>query len=135
MKKVIILLVFAIALGSCITNKITNIPDSRSIENIDKDRIEILGHVEVKSAGFRTWILFVPVGWCNAEWIEKRALKKALKEYPGTEGLLNQTQYYDRVRVPLVVITPVSKKITITGQAYRIRTDAELKEYLKNKQQ
>ncbi len=118
---------------SCVTNRVTNIPNSSTISSIGEDRIEILGKAEGNSGGGRVWVLFIPLGWANDSWIEGRAYKKAIKNYPNADGLIDQTQTYLKTTVPLVVVTPQIKKVKVTGTAYHIRTDVELEEYRKNK--
>lgn len=79
--------------------------------------------------------MFIPLGWAKDSWVVGRAYKKALKSYPNTDGILDQTQTYHKTTVPLVVLTPQVKKAKLTGVAYHIRTDAELQEFLKKKQE
>jgi len=114
------------------TNRVTNIPNNTSI-SIDKDRLQILGKADGSSGGSRVWLLFIPLGWAKDSWVEGRAYKKALKDYPNADGLLDQIQNYHKTSVPLIVVTPVVKVVKVTGTAYHIRTDAELAEYLKTK--
>ena len=134
MKKILIVIIAAIMLvTSCVTTRVTNIPNNSTISSIDKNRIEILGKASASSVGGRLWILFIPLGWAKDSWIEGQAYKKALKKYPNADGLIDQIQNYNKTTVPLIVVTPQVKTIKITGTAYHIRTDKELKEYRKNK--
>ena len=118
---------------SCVTNRVTNIPNNTSASSVDKDRLEILGKAEGHSAGVRVWVLFIPLGWAKDGWVKGRAYKKALRDYPNADGLLDQVESYHKTTVPLIAITPTVKAVKTTGTAYHIRTDAELAEYLKNK--
>ena len=134
MKKRLLSFLAIIALTtSCITTRVTTVPNSSTISSVEKDRIQILGNAEGNSGGAKVWLLFIPLGWAKDSWCEGRAYKKALKTYPNADGLLDQTENYHKTVVPLVVVTPVVKKVKITGTAYHIRTDAELEEYLKTK--
>ena len=114
---------------SCVTSRVTNIPNNTTISSIEKDRIEILGKAEANSGGGRVWVLFIPLGWANDNWIEGRAYKKAIKDYPNTDGLIDQIQTYNKTTIPLIIVTPQVKTVKLTGTAYHIRTDAELEVY------
>lgn|SRR5690554_3256281 len=129
----LLLLVITLLTTSCVTNRVTNVPNNTTIANVDKDRLQILGRVEGDSKGVRVWVLFIPLGWANDNWVEGRAYKKALRKYPNADGLIDQVQTYHRTTVPLVVVTPQVKVVNVTGVAYHIRTDEELEEYLKEK--
>ena len=118
---------------SCVTNRVTNIPNNTSASSVDKDRLQILGKAEGHSGGTRVWVLFVPVGWAKDSWVKGRAYKKALRDYSNADGLLDQVETYHKTTIPLIVVTPQVKAVKVTGTAYHIRTDAELEEYLKNK--
>ncbi|MDR0803355.1 hypothetical protein [Fluviicola sp.] len=134
MKKMLLsFVVIATLTASCVTNRVITIPNSSTISNLEKDRIEVLGKTEGKSGGGRVWLLFIPIGWAKDSWCEGRAYKKALKSYSNADGLLEQTETYHKTVIPLIVVTPVVKKVKITGIAYHIRTDEELEEYLKTK--
>ena len=133
MTTVALLTGLSLMITSCVTNRVTNIPNSTTISSLEKDRIQILGQAEGNSAGAKVWLLFIPIGWAKDSWCEGRAYKKALKYYPNTNGLLEQIQTYHKTRVPLVVVTPIVKNVKLTGTAYHVRTDAELEEYLKTK--
>ncbi len=136
MGKTITLVSFILILTtSCVTNRLTNIPNNTTVSSVDNDRIQILGKVEGKSAGVRVWLIFIPLGWAKDSWIEGRSYKKALRVYSNADGLLDQIQKYHKTRVPLFVLTPVVKVVKVTGTAYHIRTDEELDEHLKNKKQ
>lgn len=119
--------------ASCITNRVTSIPNQSTVALIEKDRLEILGQAQGSSGGGRVWVLFIPLGWAMDSWIEGRAYKKALKVYPRTDGLLDQVQTYHKTTIPFILVTPQVKVVKVKGTAYHIRTDAELEEYLKNK--
>jgi len=134
MKKITIFLLIVLSLSSCVTTKFWDIPNNSTISTLEKDRIEILGQTEGSADGGRVWILFIPIGWGKNSWVESTAYERALKTYPNTDGLINQTKTYRRTSVPLIVITPVVKKATVKGTAYHIRSDAELDEYLKAKE-
>ncbi len=110
-----------------------NLANNSTISSIEKDRVEILGKAEGTSVGARLWVLFIPLGWAQNNWVEGRAYKKALNFYPNADGLINQTQTYHKTSIPLVVVTPQVKKVKLTGTAYHIRTDQELKVYRANK--
>lgn len=101
---------------------------------LDKDRIEILGEAEGNAGGARLWLLFIPFGWASDKWLKSRAMKNALKSYPNTDGLLDATLDYYRVRVPLVLVTVVTKDVKVKGVAYHIRTDEEYEEFKKMKE-
>jgi hypothetical protein len=131
--KLIILLAIITFTTSCVTNRITNIPNMSTISNFEKDRIEILGKAEGSCGGGRVWVLFIPIGWAADNWLEGKAYKNALKNYPNADGLIDQIQTYHKTSVPLFVITPQVKLVKVTGTAYHIRNDAELQEYLKTK--
>lgn len=118
---------------SCVTTRETNVPNSSTISNLEKDRIEVLGHVEGNSGGGRMWVLFIPLGWARDSWIEDRAYEKAMEKYTNADGLMEQKQTYHKTSVPLIVLTPQVKKVKVTGVAYHIRTDEELEAYLKNR--
>ncbi|WP_317897087.1 hypothetical protein [Aurantibacillus circumpalustris] len=119
--------------NSCITNRVTNVPNTTTISSNEKDRLQILGKAEGSSVGARVWILFIPLGWAGDNWVKGRAYKKALKFYPNADGLIDQVQTYHKTSVPLIVVTPQVKFAKVKGTAYHIRTDAELDDYLKNK--
>lgn len=133
--KAVVVMMIVTSMSSCVTTRLTNVPNSSTISSLDKDRIEILGPAIGNAGGGRVWILFIPIGWGRDSWCESTAYKNALKSYPNADGIIEQTQSYHRVRVPLLVITPVVKKVEVRGTAYHIRTDAELEEYLKTKAQ
>lgn len=118
---------------SCITNRVTNIPNSSTISSVEQDRIQILGKATGNSGGGRVWVLFIPIGWAKDTWVEGRAYKNAIRNYPNADGLIDQTQTYHKTTIPLIVITPQIKTVNVTGTAYHIRTDVELQEYLKSK--
>ncbi len=119
--------------SSCITNRVKNIPNQTTVASVDKDRLQILGLAEGSSGGTRVWLLFIPLGWAKDSWVEGRAYKKAIKDYPNADGLLDQVQTYHKTTIPLIVITPQVKVVKVKGTAYHLRTDAELAEYLKTK--
>ncbi len=134
MKKTIITIAAITTLmTSCITNRVTNIPNNTSVASVDKDRVQILGQADGSSGGTRVWVLFIPLGWAKDSWVEGRAYKKALKDYPNADGLLDQVQTYHKTTIPLIVVTPHVKVAKVKGTAYHLRTDAELAEYLKTK--
>jgi hypothetical protein len=120
-----------IVLTSCVTNKLTEIPNNSTFSSLDEDRIEILGNVEANSAGVRVWVTFIPIGWCRTSWVETRALKKAMNKYPNADGLIDQKRHYHKTTVPLIVLTPQVKRSKVTGVAYHIRTDEEMEELKK----
>lgn len=130
MKKVLIkLTVFfsvIIVLFSCVTSRITNVPNPSSISSLNSEKIEILGHVEGISPGARLWVTFIPIGWGRDSWCESRAYKKALKKFPNADGIMDQVITYYRMRIPLIVLTPVYKSVTLKGVAYRLKTDQEM---------
>ena len=119
---------------SCITNRVTNVPNQTTVASVDKDRLQILGQADGSSGGTRVWLLFIPLGWAKDSWVEGRAYKKAIKDYPNADGLLDQVQTYHKTTIPLIVVTPQVKVVKVKGTAYHLRTDAELAEYLKTKQ-
>ncbi len=118
---------------SCVTNRVTNIPNNTTVSSVDKDRLQILGQADGSSGGTRVWLLFIPLGWAKDSWVEGRAYKKALKDYPNADGLLDQVKTYHKTTIPLIVVTPQVKVAKVKGTAYHIRTDLELESYLKNK--
>lgn len=126
---------FIFIFSSCVTSKITNVPNTTQIENFEKDRVEILGNVEGKSVGIRVWVLFIPLGWAKNSWVEGHAYKKSLKVYPQADGIIDQVKTFNKTTIPLVVITPQVKIAKVKGTAYHIRTDIELENYLKSKKQ
>jgi hypothetical protein len=118
---------------SCVTNRVTSIPNNTTVSSVDKDRLQILGQADGSSGGTRVWLLFIPLGWAKDSWVEGRAYKKALKDYPNADGLLDQVKTYHKTTIPLIVVTPQVKVAKVKGTAYHIRTDLELESYLKNK--
>jgi|688.fasta_scaffold88709_5 hypothetical protein len=130
MKKVLIqatvLFSVIIVLFSCVTTRITNVQNPSSVSSLNSEKIEILGHVEGTSPGARLWVTFIPLGWGRDSWCESRAYKKALKKYPNADGIMDQVLTYYRMRIPLVVLTPVYKSVTLKGVAYRLKTDEEM---------
>ncbi|MBS1641572.1 MAG: hypothetical protein JSR11_03755 [Bacteroidetes bacterium] len=120
---------------SCVTNRVTNVPNPTTIATIEKDRLQILGPVEGNSGGGRVWLLFIPIGWAKDSWIEGRAYKNALKDFPNADGIIDQVQTYHKTTIPLVIVTPQAKAVKVKGTAYHLRNDAELQEYLKTKEQ
>ena len=132
-KKTIVVLLVATLTTSCVTTNMVKVPNSSTISSLDDDRIEILGAAKGSAGGARVWVLFIPIGWARDSWCEKAAYKNALKDYPNVDGLIDQTTSYHRTRVPLLFLTPVVKTMTVKGTAYHIRTDQELEEYQKTK--
>jgi|SRR5690554_85359 len=127
MKKLLFILsIIILSFSSCVTNQLTQIPNSTTISSIPKDRIEILGETEGNSVGVRVWLTFIPVGWANTDWVKSRSYKKALKKYPNAHGLIDQSQNYHKTTVPLIVVTPQVKRMKTTGVAYRIKTEEEM---------
>ena len=134
MKTQILSILTVIALTtSCVTNLVTHVPNTTTISNIDKDRIQILGNAQGNSIGAKVWILFIPLGWAKDSWCKGRAYKKALNSLPNADGLIDQTQTYHKTSIPLVAVTPIVKKVKVSGTAYHLRTDEELEAYLKMK--
>lgn len=131
--KLLSLVTIIVLMTSCVTNRVTNIPNQTTVANVDKDRLQILGQADGSSGGTRVWLLFIPLGWAKDSWVEGRAYKNATKDYPNADGLLDQVQTYHKTTIPLIVVTPQVKVVKVKGIAYHIRTDAELAEYLKTK--
>ena len=61
-KPIITLLATTTLVTSCITNRLTNIPNNSTVSSVDKDRIQILGKAEGNSGGGKVWVLFIPLG-------------------------------------------------------------------------
>lgn len=133
--KILVVTIIIALNSSCVTTRLTNIPNSSTIFALEKDRIEILGPAKGSSFGARMWLLFIPIGWGQDSRCESQAYKNALKSYSNADGLIDQTTNYHRTRVPLLIVTPVYKQVTVTGTAYHIRTDKELEEYLRTKKE
>lgn len=131
--KITCIIVALSILSSCVTLNVTPIPNSTTLSILDKDRIEILGEAVGNAGGGRLWLLFIPFGWARDNWLKSRAMKNALKSYPNADGLMDATLDYHKVRVPLVLVTVVTKDVKVKGVAYHIRTDEEYEAYLKEK--
>lgn len=131
MKNIIVFAVLAVFMTSCVTTNVTDIPNTTTIFNVERDRVQILGEVEGKAKGARVWLLFIPIGWAKDSWVKGKAYQRALKIYPNADGIIDKVQTYQKITVPLIAITPQVKAVTLKGTAYHLRTDAELEEYLK----
>jgi hypothetical protein len=135
MQKIIATLAFAavITLTSCGTSRASMNTQNVQVEKLQRGDYSLLNKtvdVTVKKNTF--WVLFLPFGMQSEERLKQRAYTKAVKSVTGASGILNPKYDYNKWSIPLIVFTFTHKTLNVTGEAFRMRSDAEL-EAEKNK--
>lgn len=122
MKKALsISLVITFLLTGCITSK------GRFTKNADvaiNENYQPLTKVDAEAFAPKIWILFIPLGGSSDQGLYNRAYKKAMKQADGSDGVTSQIVEYKKIKIPLLLITYVNKHISVSGTAYKIKTDS-----------
>jgi len=95
-----------------------------SIENLKREDYVILDNVIGVAHSSRVWILFIPFGGTKKSKLREKAYKNALDNCH-CDGVLQPVYSEKKIPIPLIVISYVYRKTSVTGKAYRIKTDKE----------
>lgn len=91
----------------------------------DRNAYSVLNRVEAKASSFRIWVLFIPIGGISDRGLYDIAYKKAVE---GTDGILLPHYTFKRVRIPLLIVTPVFKTVKVEGSSFRLKKDEEYRQ-------
>ena len=79
---------------------------TESIVPADRNSYSVLNKVSGNASSFRVWVFFIPIGGISDRGLYDRAYKDAVE---GTDGILLPHYTYKKVKIPLIVLTFVSK--------------------------
>lgn len=114
-------------LTSCSSTKSTmNSQDSRLAE-MNREDYTVLNQVEGEAKSTKLWFLFIPFGGKNQKKMESKAYNRAVSKLQKADGLIDARYEYKKIVIPLIVVTPVIKKVKAIGRGYRLKTDREMK--------
>lgn len=126
-KKLIFVSSMFIYLTSCSSSK-QFIPErSVEIEKMDRNNYSVTEQVSAEAEATTFWFLFIPFGGKSKEKLYEKAYNEAVKKIPNCDGILTPRAEYSKKAVPLLIFSTVTKKVTVTGRGFRIKTDSELK--------
>ena len=123
----------AITLTSCSSSQSAMNTQNATIANLKREEYVLLNddvNVEIQNRGF--WLLFIKFAGQSDTRLRERIYTKAVKSVPRAQGILNPRYDAKKRVIPLILFTFTKRTIKLQGQAFRMKTDAEL-ELEKNK--
>jgi hypothetical protein len=126
MKKLLLGITILIFISSCKVSQPPNATNSINTDNLkDLSREDyIIKETVSEDMNFQiVWFLFLKFGASRDENFRREQLYlKTCKKY-GYDGILQPKFLTKRILVPLILITDVNYKTTLTGKGYTIKTN------------
>lgn len=124
------LLTFFIAtlfLTSCSTTKTAINHQPIEIQKFNRDEYVVLDQINGKANSTRVWFLFIPFGGKSDQKLYEKAYNSAVKSAIGqkADGILQPRYTYKKTTIPLILLNFTTKKVTVEGKAFRIKSEEE----------
>lgn len=103
-----------------------NSQDSQ-LSELKREDYVVLNKVEGEAKSTKVWFLFIPFGGKKDAKLENKAYNRATAKVQHADGLLNTRYEHKKIVIPLILFTPVIKKVKAVGRAYKLKTDREMK--------
>lgn len=126
------LFVSAMLFSSCTSSRSAVDVQQAKIAEFKRDEYVLLDQVTASSGSFRFWLLFIPIGGRSDQRLYDNAYQSAVKLIPEADGLIKPRYEYKKVSIPLILIGFTSKKVTVTGKGYRLKSEDEIKSSVSN---
>jgi len=122
------LCILSFFLTSCSSTRSTMNSQDTKLSELQREDYEVLEQVEGKAQSTKVWFLFIPFGGKKDKKLENKAYNRATTKVEEADGLLNARYEHKKLVIPLIVVTPVIKRVKVVGRAYKLKTDQELKQ-------
>jgi hypothetical protein len=122
-----IAIIAAVFLTSCGSSRSTMNTQNAQISTLKREEYILLNNdvnVEITNKGF--WFLFIKFAGQSEARLRERIYTKAVQSVPQAQGILNPRYDVKGRVIPLIVVTFTKRTVKLRGQAFRMKTDAEL---------
>jgi len=114
-------------LTSCSSTKSTMSSQNSRLSELKREDYTVLNQVEGEAKSTKLWFLFIPFGGKNQKKMESKAYNRAVSKLHKADGLIDARYEYKKIVIPLIVVTPVIKKVKAIGRGYKLKTDKEMR--------